>query len=239
MNTHILNTIPIHIDVADLAKKMCIEDRRSDVDELAHLVAEAEAIGRPKALYGIARIESKSELSVVINGIELTSRVLRVNLEPVHRVFPFAATCGTELEEWSQSVGGRILHRYWADEIKEVALRTAVKYMGEHLASHFQPGKVAHMNPGSLADWPLRQQRPLFALLGDPQAAIGVRLTDSLLMVPVKSVSGIIFSAEATFESCQLCPMDRCPNRRAPYDQALYEKRYRQQPALDLAGIGE
>jgi len=38
------------------------------------------------------------------------------------------------------------------------------------------------MNPGSLEDWPLTEQRVLFALLGDPQAAIGVRLTDSLLM---------------------------------------------------------
>lgn len=39
-------------------------------------------------------------------------------------------------------------------------------------------------------DWPLTQQQPLFTLLGDPEASIGVQLTDSLLMIPNKSLSG-------------------------------------------------
>jgi hypothetical protein len=222
-----------------MATAMRLPDQGCEMDELRQLVAEAEPIGRPKALYGVARVESKAERSVVIDGIELVSRVLRVNLEPVHRVFPFVATCGTELEDWSKSVGDRILHRFWADAIKEAALRTAVAVMREHMAAHCHPGKLAHMSPGSLADWPLRQQRPLFALLGDPQQAIGVRLTDSLLMVPIKSVSGIVFPTEVTFESCQLCPMRRCPNRRAPYDSDLYQQRYREQQALDLMGVGQ
>ena len=64
------------------------------------------------------------------------------------------------------------------------------------------------MNPGSLADWPLREQRPLFGLLGNVRAAIGVTLTPSLLMTPTKSVSGILFPSEETFASCQLCHAD-------------------------------
>ncbi len=66
----------------------------------------------------------------------------------------------------------------------------------------------------------------LFALLGDVRSAIGVELTDSLLMVPRKSVSGILFVAEETFASCQLCPRQDCPNRRAPYDAGLFERKY-------------
>ena len=46
-------------------------------------------------------------------------------------------------------------------------------------------------------------------------------------MVPTKSVSGILFPAEETFASCQLCPRDDCPNRRAPYDPELFERKYR------------
>jgi predicted transcriptional regulator len=53
-----------------------------------------------------------------------------------------------------------------------------------------------------------------------------VRLTESFLMLPTKTVSGIFFPTEATFESCQLCPREECPNRRAPYEQALYESHY-------------
>jgi hypothetical protein len=84
------------------------------------------------------------------------------------------------------------------------------------------------MAPGSLTDWPLREQRPLFALLGDTEALVGVRLTDSCLMLPNKSVSGIRFPTEKHFESCQLCPRPDCPGRRAPYDADLYDRRYRQ-----------
>jgi hypothetical protein len=238
VDPHILDRIPFRVDLAELAKKMRLSQQSSAYEDLTRLAEEAEHVARPKAMYGIARVDSLGEESVVVNGTELTSRVLRVNLGSVQRVFPFAATCGTELEEWSQSVADHILYRFWADEIKEMALRTGLKVMGEHMASHYDPGKVSHMNPGSLADWPIRQQRPLFALLGDPEVAIGVRLTSSYLMVPIKSVSGIIFSTDTTFESCQLCPMERCPNRRAPYEKGLYGDKYRRQEALDLSDMG-
>ena len=51
------------------------------------------------------------------------------------------------------------------------------------------------MNPGSLADWPMREQRPLFGLLGDTDAAIGVELMESYLMRPTKSVSAPVSSS--------------------------------------------
>jgi len=44
--------------------------------------------------------------------------------------------------------------------------------------------------------------------------------------VPVKSVSGIMFPTEMSFESCGLCPREVCPGRRAAYDPGLWEKRY-------------
>ena len=82
------------------------------------------------------------------------------------------------------------------------------------------------MNPGSLADWPLEQQAELFEVLGDVRGAVGVELTESCLMIPIKSVSGIRFSTEVQFENCQLCPRDVCPGRRAPYDPELHERKY-------------
>ena len=82
------------------------------------------------------------------------------------------------------------------------------------------------MNPGSLEDWPIQQQTQVFELLGDPLRDVGVRLTDSFLMVPIKSVSGIRYPTETSFESCQLCPREKCTGRRAPYDPELWRKRY-------------
>ena len=59
------------------------------------------------------------------------------------------------------------------------------------------------------------------------RAEIGVQLTDSYLMHPLKSVSGILFATDGTYGNCQLCPVERCPNRRAPYDPTLFDRKYR------------
>jgi hypothetical protein len=75
------------------------------------------------------------------------------------------------------------------------------------------------MNPGSgnRNFWPIGQQRQLFQLLGDVEASVGVRLTDSFLMTPNKTVSGILFPTDVPFVSCQLCTRENCPRRRAQY----------------------
>jgi hypothetical protein len=46
-------------------------------------------------------------------------------------------------------------------------------------------------------------------------------------MVPTKSVSGILFPTEDGYANCQLCPRQACPNRRAPYDEMLYSRKYK------------
>ena len=139
--------------------------------------------------------------------------------------FPYLATCGTELEEWSASFDDDLLHEYWDDQIMHLALNAAVEGLREAIRKR-NPSQTSSMNPGSLEDWPIQQQRPLFELLGDPELSVGVRLTDSFLMLPTKSVSGIQFPTEVHFENCQLCSRSDCPNRRAPYDAHLYEARY-------------
>jgi hypothetical protein len=221
----VLDGIPFRPDLQGLKKKLRIREDGAQADRFARLVQEAEAIGRPKALYGVAYVDSKSDSRVVLDGIAFDSRVLRVNLEEAQRVFPFVVTCGIELHEWAAGQDD-ILQRYYADEIAEVALRQAMGVLKGHLDERYRLGRTSSMSPGSLPDWPIQAQRPLFALLGDVKETVGVRLTDSLLMIPSKSVSGIRFPTEQSFASCQLCPRGGCPNRQAPYDAELYERRY-------------
>jgi hypothetical protein len=131
-----------------------------------------------------------------------------------------------------------LLPHYYADVISEEAMRTAAAELKQHLVRRYDLGRTSTMSPGSLEDWPIREQRPLFNLLDNPAKTIGVRLTDSMLMIPSKSVSGIRFPVEKTFESCQLCQRERCPGRRAPYDEELYERRYQLEPAQASAPMG-
>lgn len=220
-----LTDIPFKLDIPALLKKLRIDGHPEYEGRAARLAEEAVPLARPKAMYTVSYIDAKGEDTVVVDGVTLTSRVLRVNLEHVHRVFPFVVTCGMELAEWSKPITD-MLERFWADEIMEAALRSAFDALGEHLANTHDLGHTASMNPGSLKDWPLEQQPLLFKLLGDVPERVGVRLTESLIMVPVKSVSGLRFPTESSFENCQLCPRDRCPGRRAPYDPNLYHARY-------------
>jgi hypothetical protein len=226
MDSLTLEPIPLQFDLEQICRNLRMKEGSEQVGKLQGLLGEAQSIGKPKAFYRSAFIESRTDDQVVINGIVFTSRVLRVNLEKVHRVFPYVTTCGLELEEWSRSFDDMLL-KYWADMIKEMALRTAVKYLQDHLIEHYRLVKVSRMNPGSLPDWPLPEQRFLFDLLGNGPGLIGVHLTDSFLMLPIKSVSGIWFPTEESFESCRLCPREQCRGRRAPYDENLFDRKYR------------
>jgi hypothetical protein len=226
---HILDRIPYEAGIRAVAKQAHVEPSSPVYGELASCVRQAEAVARPKAMYRVGYLEDRGEDWVVIGGQRFTSRILSVNLAPVHRVFVYVATCGREIQEWAR---GRTdpLERYWSNVIQESVLRAASRALLAHLNQLYDPGRTSSMAPGSLGEWPLSEQRPLFAFLGDTEERIGVRLSESLLMVPTKSVSGIRFVTEERFESCQLCPRTDCPGRRAPYDAALYERKYKAVP---------
>ncbi len=225
MEARIIDRITFELDTQAMLKRLHLSEDSEYAASANRLAGEARAVARPKAMYKEAYVEEKGEDWVVVDGIRFTSRVLRVNLDRVHRVFPYVATCGRELMQWADRIEDP-LEDYWADEIMVMALGCARTAVREAIVSDFTPGKTAAMNPGSLEDWPLQQQVNLMELLGDPYAAIGLELTASCLMVPVKSISGIAFPTEFGWENCQLCQRAECPGRRAPYDRELHEQKY-------------
>jgi len=226
MEVTVLNDIPLQFDMESLFKQLHMDSSKGFADRVRQLAADAETVGKPKALYKPAFIESKGDDYVIIEGIKFKSRVLKVNLEEAYRVFPYLATCGKELEQWSESLDD-MFDRFCADAIKQMALNLARKYLVEHIDQNYNLAHASKMSPGSLTDWPISEQKNLFDLLGNTQHLIGMTLTPSFLMTPIKSVSGIRFPKETTFESCQLCPNLNCPGRKAPYDKDLYEREYR------------
>ncbi len=227
MDSIVLNPLPVAVDTPHLLDTLRLRPGSQRADEVQRLIDEAVAVARPKAIYKLAFVESRGADTVVLGGLTFTSRVLRVNLDGLNRVFAYVCTAGREVAAWAERHEDP-LARYYADAINEAILRGAMLGFDRRLTQAYRLERTSRMNPGSLADWPLREQRVLFALLGDVTGAIGVILMDSLLMVPAKTVSGIIFPTEETFASCQLCPREVCPNRRAPYDATLFERKYRE-----------
>ena len=141
-------------------------------------------------------------------------------MEKVGRVFPYVITIGTRLEQKADA-STDLLDKYYLDKIGNIALSEARNHLEEHLCSRFALNGLSYMSPGSLEDWPIEEQRPLFSILKGAGGSIGVNLTESLLMIPRKSISGIYFPTEVTFQNCQLCPRQNCEGRKARYNEAL------------------
>jgi hypothetical protein len=221
--SHVIENIPFGLDLAALIKAARV--KAWGVGEFTALVETARRVGRPKAIYTEAYVEIAGTERVHIGGAAFTSAMLRQNLAQVERVFAFVATCGHEMDTIALPEND-FLQEFWWDTIKERLFHSAFDHLAAHLQRVYRLGKWASMNPGAGdADvWPIEQQRPLFDLLGDVRAQIGVELTDSYLMRPNKTVSGIIFPTEKDFRTCQVCRRENCPSRSAAFDLALWQQ---------------
>jgi hypothetical protein len=215
----ILENINVSLNLDKVRRRLHMKPD-SDMSQVRTLVDAVQQLIEPRALYKVCYIEAKSEDSVIVGGLHLSSRVLRKNLDRVERIFPYAITLGSKLGE-KQNACSDLLENYYLDSIGNLALTSVQKQLKKHLQSKFALEKMSSMAPGSLSDWPIEEQGPLFKLLGDVEASIGVKLTPSLLMIPAKSISGFYFPTEVSFYSCQLCPRKRCESRKAKFDEAL------------------
>ena len=221
----ILDDIPFALDAASLSAYLKIEPGSQDAETLADLIQLADQHGRPKAAYRELYIDNASGDTVSLDGTTFASRMLAKHLAPVERVFAFIATCGREAHD-ALEPGDDMLTAFWWDVIKGKLLGAAVSHLRDHLHRRFRLGKTASMSPGSgdAMVWPIEQQAGLFALMGDVRSAIGVELTDSFLMIPNKTLSGILFPTEVDFGTCQVCRRDPCPSRSAPFDEKLWRE---------------
>jgi hypothetical protein len=222
----VIDRIPVTLDSAAVAKRLRQNPARASSVNLDELLAQARSLIHLRAVYEVSYTGTKGEETVEVAGVTFRSRVLRRNLDQAQKVFPFIMTAGPELETAASS-SGDLLKQYYLEEMANVTLENGAAWLAECLKTRYGFPELASMDPGSLEDWPITEQPKLFSIFGDTERLIGVRLTDSMLMVPRKSISGIFFPSEEGFTSCQLCERAACPARRTPYDGELaikYEK---------------
>jgi hypothetical protein len=235
MKPTIIKNIPFNIRSEQLHPMLRIKKGGRYAPRLDRLLKAALEIAHPKAAYKLSVVEKSHDIddkTVIIDGVKIESRIMRINLGESRRAFPFLVTCGTELEEWSKSLDDT-LESFWADTINMLALGTALEAFKTHINKRFETGDTSTMNPGSLEDWPLSDQFKIFSILGKACAEIGVRLTKGALMKPLKSVSGLEFESGEKFYNCQLCPRANCSGRRSPYDEHLFAAKYKPESHRD------
>ncbi len=220
----VLTDIPFELSINALLSENHIEEGTDDAIEMQNLIDMVGKIGKPKVLYKECFIDKKGTDTISIGDTTFRSHVLRKKLDMVERIFAYIATCGREVDG-IELPKGDFLKEYWLDTIKQILLGFSREYLNEYLSQKYKIGKTASMQPGSgdITVWPIEQQKELFSIFGDVEGLIGVKLTDSFLMLPNKSISGIIFATEIDFKSCQLCHRENCQGRCAPFDKDLWE----------------
>jgi hypothetical protein len=211
-----IDLIPVTLDKGEIAARLRFDPVRAGFESLDELIALAQGFIRPRTVYEVAYVGVKGEGAVEVAGVMFESSILRKNLEPANKVFPYIITVGPELER-AASAQGDLLKQYYLEEMANMALESAAGWLGGQIEARYRVTGLANMSPGSLEDWPITEQTKLFSIFGDTERSIGVRLTDSMLMLPRKSISGILFSSEEGFVACQLCERERCPGRKAVY----------------------
>ncbi len=217
----IIDRIPVAPDPTDMARRLRFSPGRGGFGAVEEIIDTARSMAGLRTLYDVSFVGEKGEGTVEVGGVVFRSRVLRRNLEGVQKVFPYIMTVGPELERAASS-SGDLLRQYYLEEMANVILEQGIAWLSRTLGDRWGFPALSNMSPGSIEDWPITEQTGLFSLFGKKERAIGVKLTESLLMLPRKSISGVLFPSEEGFHACRLCPRENCPSRKAPYDAAAF-----------------
>jgi len=185
-------------------------------------IENANHLIEPSYSYVIGDIELVHDSTVVIEGsIIFESQVIARLLEQCHKVAVFLVTIGKHLEETSCRLAddGLILQASVLDAIGSDATEKVADFVQDSIremagAQGFVTSR--RFSPG-YCDWDIGQQRAVFqAVDGD---VVGIRLTKRCLMIPRKSISGIIGigpsnSNVENYNPCKTCNKYDCVGRR-------------------------
>ncbi len=131
----------------------------------------------------------------------------------------FLCTAGALFSDEAHALNaqGEFLEAYIIDAIGSLTVERAMdkihKALEEEQAARGM--KITNRYSPGYCNWPLKDQRPLFAFVGENPT--GIALSESCLMHPIKSVSGVIgigTKARRRAYGCLICQNKTCTYRR-------------------------
>lgn len=177
---------------------------------------EIENIATPMYGYKVLKNENSSDNKLRLGGIELNvGALISSYLNKAEEFIIFVATVGKEYEEYMKrlSDSNDIVKSFFADLIGSAIAEHIGSIIYEEVCEmQNQKGFTTSYSysPG-YCDWPLSDQAALFSLF--PPNPCGITLTDSHLMLPIKSISGILGSGREVKKNphnCAICNMKNC-----------------------------
>lgn len=128
----------------------------------------------------------------------------------------FTATIGEDFDAYLNKFRqeGDVLRVFLIDAIGSVLAEATVSLLMEILGKSSESSglKISNNYSPGYCDWHLSEQLKLFRLLPSKKCT-GIHLTDSCLMLPIKSVSGIVAIGKNVVKrpyGCDICNMPSC-----------------------------
>lgn len=196
------------------------EEVENQLDRLIHTAA---GLCHPRCAYGLFPVESAAKGYVAANGRRFAAGpIIARCLKDADCLIFFIATAGREFDHWVQRIkrDGDILDEFLADaigsEIAEATTRALSQRLERKLAG--RGWAISNSYSPGYCGWPVTDQELLFGLF--PPGTCGVELNASNLMLPVKSVSGVIAAGPRVRKmpyGCAICGKKDCyKNRMKP-----------------------
>ena len=183
--------------------------------EVRGVLGRVEAVTSPRFCFFISGgdlDETKDLLTVGKTSFSI-GKIITRQLRGSESFAFFAATAGTGFEKFQHTLQqeGDMVKVYIIAEktadCMEIALDEYIHDRGWRHTNRFSPGYCG---------WHVSEQKKLFPLFPSAEPC-GIRLTDSSLMLPIKSVSGVIGLGDSVRKleyTCGLCTYDRCYRRK-------------------------
>jgi hypothetical protein len=188
------------------------------------LAGRAREVMEPRVLFAERQVSEAARGAVRLeDGVRLSSPKLAASLSGCRRAVVFLATVGPGMDALVEEAleAGRIADASVLDAIGSAAAEGVVerfqRFRDEEAAERGQ-GVTLRFSPG-YCDWRVEEQRKLFDIVDG--SLVGVTLSETALMNPRKSVTGIFGlgdreeTTRGAANPCVLCNLRTCRMRRA------------------------
>lgn len=179
-----------------------------------------EAAHHCHPLYSVVMLdgELKDDQLTVNETVLNVGKIIARGLKGSRRFALFTASAGEAFQHWTEEIEeDDILMKFVADSLGSEIAEAVAEALQQDLAARGEAMQLSITNrfsPG-YCGWSVAEQHLLFPLLGNERS--GITLSESGLMYPIKSVSGIIGMGKSVRlypYTCALCDFKDCFRRR-------------------------
>ena len=186
-------------------------------DLVEEVISELNETVTLSYMFDIVPAEPLDQFHLRLKGIEFQAgSIICSYLDGMTEACVFVATAGEAYEEYRRNVhaAGDIVKDYVVDSVGSVIAESCVGVLEKHLAAESPLNRTMPCSPG-YCGWNIKDQKMFFTMF--PQNPCGIRLSDSCLMYPEKSVSGFFGLGETLVPQpykCAVCTNKTCYKNR-------------------------